>query len=113
MSSRPSVGLHAAGYPRFAAAHSVGRHHSEPSPNPIQWLAPGSCGWIIGHFLDAASDGVRASERSSSSWSPASSALSCPPEPFVLKDQGDDAMWGPGIDHSWHAEEDSVIITVR
>jgi hypothetical protein len=32
---------------------------------------------------------------------------------FALKDQGDYAIWGPGIDHSWQAEEDSIIITVR
>jgi hypothetical protein len=27
--------------------------------------------------------------------------------------QGDFAVWGPGIDHSWYAEQDSVVITVR
>jgi hypothetical protein len=31
----------------------------------------------------------------------------------VLKEQGDYAMWGPGTNHSWHAEEDSLVITVR
>jgi hypothetical protein len=31
----------------------------------------------------------------------------------VLAEQGDYAMWGPGIGHSWRAEEDSVVVTVR
>jgi len=31
----------------------------------------------------------------------------------VLARQGDYAMWGPGVGHSWEAEEDSVVITVR
>jgi len=31
----------------------------------------------------------------------------------TLEKEGDYAVWGPGIDHSWQAEEDSVVITVR
>jgi hypothetical protein len=31
----------------------------------------------------------------------------------LLAEPGDYAMWGPGIGHSWRAEEDSVVITVR
>jgi hypothetical protein len=31
----------------------------------------------------------------------------------VLERQGDYVVWGPGIDHSWQAEEDSVVVTVR
>nr|WP_205861023.1 signal peptidase I [Planosporangium flavigriseum] len=31
----------------------------------------------------------------------------------VLAREGDYVVWGPGIDHSWHAEEDSVVVTVR
>jgi quercetin dioxygenase-like cupin family protein len=30
-----------------------------------------------------------------------------------LRQQGDYVMWGPGIDHSWKAYEDSVVMTVR
>jgi quercetin dioxygenase-like cupin family protein len=93
-------------------------------------------GWIIGHFLDQA-DGVRASDEVEIKWGihPAGEArhdwqtdehrttviilvsgqfrIELSTGTFVLKDQGDYAMWGPGIDHSWHAEEDTVIITVR
>jgi quercetin dioxygenase-like cupin family protein len=31
----------------------------------------------------------------------------------VLARQGDYALWGPGIDHSWEALSDSVVVTVR
>lgn len=31
----------------------------------------------------------------------------------TLEHEGDYAMWGPGIGHSWEAEEDSVVITIR
>ena len=32
---------------------------------------------------------------------------------FVLENEGDYALWGPGIDHHWQAERDTVVITVR
>lgn len=32
---------------------------------------------------------------------------------ILLEREGDYATWGPGIEHSWQAEEDSVVITVR
>ena len=31
----------------------------------------------------------------------------------LLAEPGDYAMWGPGIGHSWRAEEDSVVVTIR
>lgn len=31
----------------------------------------------------------------------------------VLAQPGDYAMWGPGIGHSWQAEADSVVLTIR
>ncbi|MFF8961023.1 signal peptidase I [Streptomyces sp. NPDC014894] len=31
----------------------------------------------------------------------------------LLKDQGDYVVWGRGVDHSWVAEEESVVLTVR
>jgi len=31
----------------------------------------------------------------------------------VLTRPGDYAMWGPGIGHSWQAEKDSVVLTIR
>jgi hypothetical protein len=32
--------------------------------------------------------------------------------PTYYRTRGDYAMWGPGIDHSWRAEKDSIVITV-
>ncbi len=31
----------------------------------------------------------------------------------ILAEQGDYVVWGPGVDHWWHAEEESVVMTVR
>lgn len=31
----------------------------------------------------------------------------------LLAEQGDYVVWGPGVDHSWYAEENSVVLTVR
>ena len=31
----------------------------------------------------------------------------------TLERQGDYLTWGPGIDHSWQAEQDSIVITIR
>ncbi len=36
-----------------------------------------------------------------------------PGRDVVLAKQGDYVVWGPGVDHSWHAEEESVVLTVR
>ena len=35
------------------------------------------------------------------------------PGSTTLEKEGDYAVWGPGIGHSWQAEEDSIVITVR
>lgn len=31
----------------------------------------------------------------------------------TLEEQGDYLVWGPGVDHSWRADEDAVTVTVR
>lgn len=31
----------------------------------------------------------------------------------TLEHPGDYAMWGPGVGHSWHAEADSTVLTIR
>ena len=30
----------------------------------------------------------------------------------ILSEQGDYAIWGPGMGHAWRAEEDSIVVTV-
>ena len=39
--------------------------------------------------------------------------LEFPEGSVVLSEQGDYVVWGPGVDHSWEAEEESVVMTVR
>ncbi|MFD3868971.1 signal peptidase I [Streptomyces sp. NPDC058623] len=39
--------------------------------------------------------------------------LEFPGRTVVLAEQGDYVVWGRGVDHSWYAEEDSVVLTVR
>lgn len=36
-----------------------------------------------------------------------------PDQDVTLSQQGDYVVWGRGVDHSWTAEEDSVLMTVR
>ncbi|MEV6842502.1 signal peptidase I [Actinoplanes sp. NPDC051411] len=36
-----------------------------------------------------------------------------PDRTVVLTTPGDYVLWGPGVDHSWVAEEPSVVVTVR
>lgn len=36
-----------------------------------------------------------------------------PGRSVLLAEQGDYVVWGPGVDHSWYAEEESVVLTVR
>jgi hypothetical protein len=31
----------------------------------------------------------------------------------VLSEQGDYAIWGPGVGHAWRAEEDSIVVTIN
>ncbi|MFC1419830.1 signal peptidase I [Streptacidiphilus cavernicola] len=36
-----------------------------------------------------------------------------PGRDVLLAEQGDYVVWGKGVDHSWFAEEESVVLTVR
>ena len=98
--------------------------------------AQGHRGWFIGHFLGEA-DGVRASRDVEVKWGlhPAGEGreewvtgeqrttllllvsgrfrINLSEGSFVLENEGDYALWGPGIDHHWQAEKDTVVITVR
>jgi quercetin dioxygenase-like cupin family protein len=94
-------------------------------------------GWLLGHFVDAASSGPRSTEALEVKWGihPAGDTrsgwttddqrttmlllvsgqfrLDLTVGSITLKRQGDYVVWGPGIDHSWQAEQDSVVITIR
>ena len=93
-------------------------------------------GWLIGHFIEDQDD-IRASKDVEIKWGihPAGDErsawstddyrttvlilvegrfrLNLPDESIVLAAQGDYVMWGAGLDHSWRADNDSIVITVR
>lgn len=93
-------------------------------------------GWLLGHFIDSAK-GVRSTKEVEVKWAihPAGETRSqwtsddqrttllllvegrfrvdLTEGSATLERQGDYAMWGPGIDHSWEALDDSVVIAVR
>jgi len=93
-------------------------------------------GWIISHFIDSENAlrrstdvevkwGVHPSGDTRAAWADDDARttillivsgrfrLDLPDESIVLERQGDYVMWGSGFRHSWHAEKDSVVITVR
>lgn len=93
-------------------------------------------GWIVGHFIDP-SHGVRSSKDVEVKWANHPEGDERPE--WTADDQrttlvmligghfrvettdgtttftkpGDYAMWGPGVDHTWKALADSVVLTVR
>ncbi|MEU2791727.1 signal peptidase I [Streptomyces sp. NPDC007100] len=92
-------------------------------------------GWLLGHFKDADDPrysgtveikwGVhpRGDERSQWVTGEQRTALlvlikgrfrvELPDRSVLLEEQGDYVVWGRGVDHSWTAEEESVVLTVR
>ena len=92
-------------------------------------------GWLLGHFKDVGdprhSESVEikwgvhpcADERSQWVRGEKRTALlvlisgrfrvELPGRSVLLQEQGDYVVWGHGVDHSWFAEEESVVLTVR
>jgi len=94
-------------------------------------------GWLLGHFIDPSAGAVRATDVLEVKWGihPAGQKrpewtgddkrtallllvqgrfrLDLSVGSVTLKRQGDYVVWGAGIDHSWEAEEDSIVVTVR
>ncbi|NYJ34600.1 cupin domain-containing protein [Nocardiopsis aegyptia] len=97
--------------------------------------APADQGWILGHFREVGdarhSDAVevkwgvhpRGDERARWVTGEERTALlvlvsgrfrvDFPDRSVILAEQGDYVVWGKGVDHSWYAEEESVLLTVR
>lgn len=97
--------------------------------------APGDRGWLLGHFKPV--DDARHSQDVEIKWGvhPAGDEratwvtgekrtallilisgrfrVELPGRSVVLGEQGDYVVWGHGVDHSWYAERDSVVMTVR
>jgi quercetin dioxygenase-like cupin family protein len=93
-------------------------------------------GWLVGHFIDPA-EGVRSSKDVEIKWAAHAAGerraewtaddyrttvllliegefrMELTGGSATLTRQGDYVMWGPGIDHSWQAVSDSVVMTIR
>ncbi len=93
-------------------------------------------GWLLGHFIDPP-EGVRSTNDVEVKWGVHAAGEKRPEwttddqrttmlllvqghfrvdlteGTATLDQQGDYAVWGPGIDHAWEAITDSVVITVR
>ena len=93
-------------------------------------------GWILGHFIEP-TDSIRSTKDVEVKWGthPAGDkrpewtqddqrttmvvlisghfTVSLSDGTAELSQTGDYVVWGPGIDHSWEAYEDSVVLTVR
>lgn len=93
-------------------------------------------GWVLGHFMRPGG-GIRATTDLEVKWGihPAGDRrdgwttderrttvvmlvsgrfrLDLSVGPARLERSGDYAVWGPGVNHSWQAEDDSVVITIR
>jgi hypothetical protein len=93
-------------------------------------------GWLLGHFIDPA-DGVRSSKdvemkcgihpagEKRPEWTAddqrtilvllvsGNFRIDLTEGSVTLERQGDYALWGPGIGHSWEAISPSVVVTVR
>ncbi|MFI6977372.1 signal peptidase I [Embleya sp. NPDC050154] len=92
-------------------------------------------GWLLGHFKDVGDPrhseaveikwGVHLPGDARAEWvsGEARTALlilisgrfpvELPGRSVLLAKQGDYVVWGRGVDHSWAAEEESVVLTVR
>jgi len=97
--------------------------------------APLDSGWLLGHFKDA--DDPRHTDAVEVKWGihpqgderlewvrgdertallvlvSGRFRVEFPERSVLLEQQGDYVVWGPGVDHSWFAEEESVLVTVR
>lgn len=93
-------------------------------------------GWLLGHFIEPAGSvrstgalevkwGVHAAGERRPEWSTDERRTGMlilikgrfrqdlSTGSVVLEREGDYVVWGPGIEHSWEAEEDSIVLTIR
>lgn len=97
--------------------------------------APGDRGWLLGHFKSP--DDVRHSQDVEIKWGIHAAGdkraqwvtgehrtamlvlisgrfrVELPGRSVLLAEQGDYVIWGKDVDHSWQAEEESIVLTVR
>ncbi|MFC8849395.1 MULTISPECIES: signal peptidase I [unclassified Micromonospora] len=97
---------------------------------------PREGGWLLGHFMPVgdlrrSGDvevkwGVHAAGETRSRWATGERRtallvlvsggrfrVELPDRTVLLAEPGDYVVWGRGVDHSWYAERESVLLTVR
>jgi hypothetical protein len=94
-------------------------------------------GWLVGYFVDPAHGAVRVSDDVEVKWGVHQAGdqraewtsddqrttvlmlisgrfrLDLTLDTVILDRPGDYVVWGPGVDHSWFVEDDSVTVTIR
>ncbi|MGA3490099.1 signal peptidase I [Micromonosporaceae bacterium DT55] len=97
--------------------------------------AAGNAGWLLGHFMppgdvrhsadveikwgvhpvgDRRAAWVRGEQREALLVLISGGfRVELPDRTVVLRAPGDYVVWGRGVDHSWYAEQESVVLTVR
>ncbi|MFG3439155.1 signal peptidase I [Nonomuraea sp. NPDC047897] len=92
-------------------------------------------GWLLGHFRPGGDPrhsadvevkwGVHAAGDVRAEWTTGETRtallvlisgrfrVELPGRSVLLERRGDYVLWGRGVDHSWRADEDSVVLTVR
>lgn len=95
----------------------------------------GNGGWLLGHFMPTgdvrhSTDvevkwGVHAAGETRARWATGERRtallvlvsgafrVELPDRTVRLREPGDYVLWGRGVDHSWYAERESVLVTVR
>ncbi|WP_431977269.1 signal peptidase I [Micromonospora haikouensis] len=97
---------------------------------------PREGGWLLGHFMPEGDPrrsgdvevkwGVHAAGEARSRWATGERRtallvlvsggrfrVELPDRTVLLAEPGDYVVWGRGVDHSWYAERESVLLTVR
>jgi hypothetical protein len=92
-------------------------------------------GWFMGHFIEPTDPrstsaleikwAIHPAGDARSQWAPAADVTTIsilirgkfcvqfPNQDVLLSEPGDYVLWLPGVAHTWHAEADSTILTVR
>lgn len=95
-------------------------------------------GWIVGHFIDPNENpqrftknlevkwGIHPTGDTRTEWTTGEQRTTLlmlvqgrfrldlsTGDSVTLQRQGDYVTWGPGVEHRWQAEEESVVVTVR
>jgi hypothetical protein len=113
---------------------------SPDKPSPVFGNASGASkdtrGWFLGHFMPGEENPLRTAEleikwythakgETRDKWAPANSVktlnilirghfvLLFPDQNVALEKEGDFVLFGPGMPHSFHSVEESLVLTVR